>query len=122
MEIAAAPKDAKADAAWADSVLKTLTLRQKAAQMVWIWTLGDYTATDAAAYTNIERLIREQELGGIIVSVGGPLDIAAKVNALQAVVKLPRWVVPAQRHRTRRGDLVPVSDGYRRLARHGARV
>ena len=86
MEIAAAPKHAAADAKWADSVLKTLTLRQKAAQMVWIWTLGDYTATDAAAYTSIERLVREQELGGIIVSVGGPLDIAAKVNALQAVV------------------------------------
>ena len=92
MEIAAVPKSAAADAAWADSVLKTLTLRQKAAQMVWIWTLGDYSATDAAAYTNIERLVREQELGGIIVSVGGPLDIAAKVNALQAVVKLPLLV------------------------------
>ncbi|WP_396220467.1 glycoside hydrolase family 3 N-terminal domain-containing protein [Gemmatimonas sp.] len=92
MEIAAAPKHAAADSAWADSVLATLTLRQKAAQMVWIWTLGDYTATDAAAYTNIERLIREQELGGIIVSVGGPLDIAAKVNALQAVAKLPLLV------------------------------
>lgn len=70
MEVASARRDTAADAAWADSVLKTLTLRQKAAQMVWVWTLGDYTATDAAAFTNIERLVREQELGGIIVSVG----------------------------------------------------
>ncbi|MBL0170622.1 MAG: hypothetical protein IPP90_07805 [Gemmatimonadaceae bacterium] len=78
-----------ADARWADSVLATLTLRQKAAQMVWVWTLGDYTAIDAPAYTNIERLVREQELGGVIVSVGGPLDIAAKTNALQRASKLP---------------------------------
>jgi len=84
-----ASRDTVADARWADSVLATLTLRQKAAQMVWVWTLGDYTAIDAPAYINIERLIREQELGGAIVSVGGPLDIAAKTNALQRASKLP---------------------------------
>lgn len=86
---AQATRDTIADARWADSVLATLTLRQKAAQMVWVWTLGDYSATDAPAYTNIERVIREQELGGAIVSVGGPLDIAAKTNALQRASKLP---------------------------------
>ncbi len=78
-----------ADARWADSVLTTLSVRQKAAQMVWIWTLGDYTAVDAPSFTNIERLVREHELGGAIVSVGGPLDIAAKNNALQRAAKLP---------------------------------
>ena len=57
--------------------------------MVWIWTLGDYTAVDAPSFTNIERLVREHELGGAIVSVGGPLDIAAKNNALQRAAKLP---------------------------------
>ena len=84
-----AARDTLADARWADSVLATLTLRQKAAQMVWVWTLGDYSAIDAPSFTNIERLIREQELGGAIVSVGGPLDIAAKTNALQRASKLP---------------------------------
>ena len=81
--------DPAADARWADSVLATLSLRQKAAQMVWVWTLGDFTAVDAPSFTNIERLVREQELGGVIVSVGGPLDIAAKNNALQRAAKLP---------------------------------
>ncbi len=78
-----------ADARWADAVLAKLSLRQKAAQMVWVWTLGDYTADDAPAFTAIERLVREQELGGVIVSVGGPLDIAAKTNALQRAARLP---------------------------------
>src|SRR5438874_13690004 len=36
--------DAGADARWADSVLATLSLRDKAARMVWPWILGDYTA------------------------------------------------------------------------------
>jgi hypothetical protein len=30
-----------ADQAWADSVLATLSLRDKAAQRVWPWVLGD---------------------------------------------------------------------------------
>ncbi|XWV15541.1 MAG: hypothetical protein HEQ11_04455 [Gemmatimonas sp.] len=91
---AAAPREAKArDAlsreAWADSVLSTLSLRQKVAQMVWVWTLGDYTATDNPVYAAIERQVIDLELGGIIVSVGGPMDIATKLNALQRAARLP---------------------------------
>ncbi len=83
------PRDEAADRRWADSVLATLTLRQKAAQLVWVWSLGDYSAIDAPAWTRIETLLREQELGGAIISVGGPLDIAAKVNAMQRAARLP---------------------------------
>ena len=84
--------DPAADARWADSVLATMSIRDKAAQMVWVWTLGDYTAIDAPAYTNIERIVRDNQLGGVIVSVGGPLDIAVKTNALQRAVKIPLLV------------------------------
>ncbi len=77
------------DIAWADSVLTTLSLRDKAAQMVWPWILGDYTATDNAAWMRVERMIREQKLGGAIISVGGPIDIAVKTNALQRAATLP---------------------------------
>jgi beta-N-acetylhexosaminidase len=77
------------DVAWADSVLRTLSLRDKAAQMVWPWILGDYTAVDNAAWTRVERMIREQKLGGAIISVGGPIDIAVKTNALQRAAGLP---------------------------------
>lgn len=80
---------AGADIAWADSVLRTLSLRDKAAQMVWPWILGDYTADDNAAWTRVERMIREHKLGGAIISVGGPVDIAVKTNALQRAAGLP---------------------------------
>jgi beta-N-acetylhexosaminidase len=57
--------------------------------MVWPWILGDYTASDNPTFTRVERLIREQKLGGAIISVGGPVDIATKVNALQRAAAIP---------------------------------
>jgi beta-N-acetylhexosaminidase len=77
---------------WADSVLATLSLRDKAAQMVWPWVLGDYTAADDPTYRRVERLVREQHLGGIIISVGSPTEIASKLNALQQASPLPLLV------------------------------
>jgi beta-N-acetylhexosaminidase len=85
-------RDPAADARWADSVLATLSLRDKAAQMVWPWILGDYTAVDNPAWLHVERLIHDQKLGGIIISVGSPIDIAVKLNALQRAASLPLLV------------------------------
>jgi len=68
---------------WTDSVLATMSLRDKAAQLVWPFILGDYQSTDTPAWRRIERLVTEQHVGGFIVSVGSPLDIAARTNALQ---------------------------------------
>jgi len=66
-----------------------MTLRQKVAQMVWPFMLGDYAATNAPSWTQLERLVRQEQVGGFIVSVGSPLDIAAKTNALQRVSRVP---------------------------------
>jgi beta-N-acetylhexosaminidase len=85
-------RDPQADLRWADSVLATLSLRDKAAQMVWPWVLGDYTPDDNENFRRIEGLIRDQHLGGLIISVGSPTEIAAKLNALQRVAPLPLLV------------------------------
>jgi beta-N-acetylhexosaminidase len=90
---AATPTDARvASAGWADSVLATMSLRDKAAQMVWPWVLGDYTATDDPTYERVLGLVREQHVGGIIISVGSPTEIASKLNALQRASALPLLV------------------------------
>lgn len=78
--------------AWADSVLKTLSLRDKVAQLVWPWLLGDYLAESSAEWQRLVRHATEDHVGGIIISVGSPLDIAAKVNALQRASSLPLLV------------------------------
>jgi beta-N-acetylhexosaminidase len=81
-----------AAAGWADSVLATLSLRDKAAQMVWPWVLGDYTATDDPTYERVVGLVRDQHVGGVIISVGSPTEIASKLNALQRASALPLLV------------------------------
>ena len=90
--MATSPVGSATDQAWADSVLATLSLRDKAAQMVWPWVLGDYTATDDPAFERIAGLVRDQHLGGIIISVGSPTEIATKLNALQRISRLPLLV------------------------------
>ncbi len=84
--------DPTGDLRWADSVLATLALRDKAAQMVWPWVLGDYTANDDPNFRRVQGLVRDQHLGGIIISVGSPTEIAAKLNALQSASALPLLV------------------------------
>ncbi len=79
----------EASAAWADSVLRTLTTREKVAQLVWPWILGDFVNESSAEWQRLSRLVTEQRVGGFIVSVGSPTDVALKVNALQRLSALP---------------------------------
>ena len=74
---------------WTDSVVATMTLREKVAQMVWPFMLGDYTPTTTTAWRQLERFVTEERVGGFIVSVGSPLDIATKTNTLQRLSSVP---------------------------------
>lgn len=76
-------------AAWADSLIDAMPVRDRVAQLVWPFILGDYVPEGSAEWNRIRRLVTEQHVGGLIVSVGGPLDIAAKINALQKLSDLP---------------------------------
>jgi beta-N-acetylhexosaminidase len=77
---------------WVDCVLSHLTLREKAAQMVWPQVYGDYVAADAPAWRRVSSYIAEEKVGGIIMSVGSPIEIAAKLNAFQEMSDLPLLV------------------------------
>lgn len=70
-------------------MLAGLTLRQKIAQLVVPWLAGNYTALDDSAFQIATRWVDTLEVGGIIISVGSPFDIAAKLNALQRRSRLP---------------------------------
>src|SRR5437899_7184806 len=75
-----------------DAVLAKLTPRQKIAQLVVPWLGGNYMALDDSAFQIATRWVDTLEVGGIIISVGSPYDIAAKLNALQRRSKLPLLV------------------------------
>jgi beta-N-acetylhexosaminidase len=78
--------------AWADSVLATLTLRQKVAQMVWPSVVGDYVSTDSPQWRKLAHDVADEGVGGLTVSIGSPTEIAAKLNALQRLAPLPLLV------------------------------
>ncbi len=72
-----------------DSLIESLTVRQKVAQLIMPWLLGNYTALDSREFDRISSWIDTLELGGIIISVGSPLDAGAKLNALQKRSPVP---------------------------------
>jgi beta-N-acetylhexosaminidase len=74
---------------WADSVLATLSLREKAAQMVWPTVLGDYTSGDSPQWQHLTEYIKKEKVGGFTISVGSPTEVAAKLNALQEMSSVP---------------------------------
>lgn len=82
----------RSGAAWADSLLASLSVRDRVAQLVWPFVLGDYVPEGSTEWARIRRLVTEQRVGGFIVSVGSPIDIAAKMNALQELSALPLLV------------------------------
>src|ERR1041384_5876658 len=66
-----------------DSVLASLTLREKIGQIIVPWLSGAYSASDDSVFREAQRWVDSLQVGGLIISVGGPFDIAAKLNALQ---------------------------------------
>lgn len=74
---------------WADSVLAGLTLREKAAQMVWPTVLGDYTPGDSPQWQSLTDNIAGEKVGGFTISVGTPTEIASKLNAMQGMASIP---------------------------------
>jgi beta-N-acetylhexosaminidase len=72
-----------------DRLLGSLSLRDKAAQLVVPWLAGTYASYDDSTLAATVRLVDSLHVGGLIVSVGSPLDVAAKLNALQARSRLP---------------------------------
>jgi len=78
-----------APAASVDPILASLSTRQKVSQLVVPWLAGSYAAFDDSAFQVATRWVDSLQVGGIIISVGSPFDIAAKLNALQRRSHLP---------------------------------
>jgi beta-N-acetylhexosaminidase len=72
-----------------DSVLRTLTTREKIGQLIMPWLLGDYAALDGESLDSLRVAIDSFAIGGIVISTGSPLDVAAKLNGLQRRSRLP---------------------------------
>ena len=87
--VARAPGAAPDAGRWADSVLATLSPRDRAAQLVWPQLFGDYTPTSSAGWIRVQQLIAGEHVGGFIMSIGSPTETAEKLNAMQRLSALP---------------------------------
>ena len=74
---------------WVDSTLATLSLHDRVGQMVMIWMLGDYTNNHDSSYAQVVRWVEQDRIGGVSMSLGTPIEVAAKLNALQALARVP---------------------------------
>src|SRR5213083_377345 len=75
-----------------ESLLAALSTRQRVAQLVVPWLAGSYSAFDDSLFQVAARWVDSLEVGGLIISVGSPFDIAAKLNTLQERSRLPLLV------------------------------
>jgi beta-N-acetylhexosaminidase len=74
------------------TLLAGMSVRDKIAQLVMPWIPGSYAAYDDDGFARAEMWVDSLHVGGIIVSVGSPLDVAAKLNRLQQRSALPLLV------------------------------
>lgn len=77
---------------WAQRTLDGMTLEEKAGQLIMPWVLGDFAPEGSASHERILRFIEEEKVGGVIMSVGTPFEVAAKLNDLQAHADVPLLV------------------------------
>lgn len=71
---------------WADSILQTLTLEEKIAQLMMLRT---YSNKDESYYLGIEQTILKYKIGGLCFFQGGPVRQASLTNRYQSFSKLP---------------------------------
>ncbi|MFL5582380.1 MAG: glycoside hydrolase family 3 protein [Gemmatimonadaceae bacterium] len=74
---------------WVDSTLATLSVRQQIGQMVMPWHLGDYSNWNDTAFVKARRWVEEDGIGGIVWSLGTPIEVADELNTLQRLSRVP---------------------------------
>ncbi len=86
-----AQRDAARDGAWARSALTRLTLRQRVGlgQMARPRGYADYTAASDSAWSRLSGGITADQVGDCTMSIGRPMEMAAVLNAMQAMAGVP---------------------------------
>ena len=80
------------DRAWVERTLAGLSPRERVAQMVMLWVLGDYAHVEDSTFAEVRRAVAEDRIGGVIMSLGSPIEVASKVNSLQRLATVPLLV------------------------------
>ncbi|MCS6820238.1 MAG: serine hydrolase [Microscillaceae bacterium] len=71
---------------WTDSIIQTLTTRQKIGQLFMV---AAYSSREETHYKDLEALVKNYDIGGVIFFQGGPVRQANITNRLQKIAKIP---------------------------------
>ncbi len=75
-----------------------MTLREKIGQLIFPRISGAYMPVNGTEYQRVNEWIAKYAIGGVIVSHGPPLEIAAKLNTMQGMSKVPLLVTADMEH------------------------
>jgi beta-N-acetylhexosaminidase len=78
--------DYEAQEKWVDSVYQSMNLKERVGQLFMIMAFSNQ---DMNAHRNVIREIKDNNIGGVIYSKGGPVRQAKLNNEYQAISKLP---------------------------------
>ena len=77
---------------WAERTLAGMTLREKVGQLMMPFVLGNFAPEGSETHDRIVDVIEQENVGGLIMSVGSPTEVAVKLNDLQDHSKYPLLV------------------------------
>ena len=77
---------------WAEKTLAGMTLREKVGQLMMPFVLGNFAPEGSETHDRIVDVIEQEKVGGLIMSVGSPTEVAVKLNDLQDHSKYPLLV------------------------------
>ena len=81
--------DSNAETKWVDSIYKTLTFDDKVGQLFMI---AAYSNKDETHFKEVEKLIEENKVGGLIFFQGGPNRQAKLTNRFQSKSRIPMFI------------------------------
>ncbi|MGI8617623.1 MAG: glycoside hydrolase family 3 N-terminal domain-containing protein [Gemmatimonadaceae bacterium] len=85
---AAAPLTS-AEHEWVERTLASLSARERIAQLIMPWVGGGYAAEGSPDFEQVRGWVEDDQVGGLVLSIGSPLSYALKLNALQRRADVP---------------------------------
>jgi beta-glucosidase-like glycosyl hydrolase/CubicO group peptidase (beta-lactamase class C family) len=82
----------KSSEAYLDSLIKHTPLEQKIGQLLFVPAEGRFTNRDSRTFRELENMIKEHHVGGIIFMRGDIYGQALMTNKLQQMAKFPLWI------------------------------
>ncbi len=116
---------------WVNRTLESMTLRERVAQMVMPYIDGGLPRTGSPEWRRVQKLVRDERVGGVIVGKGPATGTTAWLNTLQALTRVPLLVAAdlewGPGTRLEGGTVLPVNmalaaAGGAELAREAGRI